>query len=55
LIGSTGRAALRQSRADHDGRRQPVAGVETAHKVADDALPSNALMTRWPSSAAKPI
>jgi len=33
----------------------PVAGVETARKVADNALPSNALMTRWPSSAGKPI
>ena len=33
----------------------PVAGVETARKVANNALPSNALMTRWPSSAGKPI
>jgi len=35
--------------------RLPVAGIETARKVADHALPSNALMTRWPSSAGKPI
>jgi carboxymethylenebutenolidase len=33
----------------------PVAGIETARKVADNALPSNALMARWPSSAGKPI
>ena len=33
----------------------PVAGVETARKVLDHSLPSNALMTRWPSSEGKPI
>jgi carboxymethylenebutenolidase len=33
----------------------PVAGVETARKVADPGQPSNALMTRWPSSEGKPI
>ena len=33
----------------------PVAGVETARKVLDNSLPSNALMTRWPSSEGKPI
>ena len=38
-----------------DSKGLPVAGVETARKVADNALPSNALMTRWPSSAGKPI
>ncbi|HEY4893485.1 MAG TPA: nuclear transport factor 2 family protein [Reyranella sp.] len=37
-----------------DPKGLPVAGVETARKVADNALPSNALMTRWPSSAGKP-
>jgi carboxymethylenebutenolidase len=33
----------------------PVAGVETARKVVDNTLPSNALMTRWAASAGKPI
>jgi carboxymethylenebutenolidase len=33
----------------------PVAGVETAAKVADTSLPSNALMRRWAESAGKPI
>jgi carboxymethylenebutenolidase len=33
----------------------PIAGIETARKVADNALPSNGLMTRWQSSAGKPI
>jgi carboxymethylenebutenolidase len=33
----------------------PVAGVETARKVADSSLPSNSLMTRWASSEGKPI
>src|SRR5882724_1942347 len=33
----------------------PVAGIETARKVLDAALPSNALMTRWMTSAGKPI
>jgi carboxymethylenebutenolidase len=33
----------------------PVAGIETARKVMDNALPSNKLMTRWPTSAGKPI
>ena len=31
----------------------PVAGVETAKKVLDQALPSNTLMKRWPESAPK--
>ena len=29
----------------------PVAGVETAHKLLDETLPSNALMKRWAESA----
>jgi carboxymethylenebutenolidase len=33
----------------------PVAGVETARKVADNTLPSNRLMARWAESAGKPI
>jgi carboxymethylenebutenolidase len=33
----------------------PVAGVETARKVADNSRPSNELMTRWVTSAGKPI
>jgi carboxymethylenebutenolidase len=33
----------------------PVAGLATALKVIDTSLPSNALMTRWSSSADKPI
>ena len=33
----------------------PVAGAETALKVADTTRPSNELMTRWGDSAGKPI
>ncbi len=33
----------------------PVAGAETASKVVDAARPSNELMTRWSTSAGKPI
>ena len=33
----------------------PVAGVQTAHKVTNHGLPSNALMTRWAASAGKPL
>jgi carboxymethylenebutenolidase len=33
----------------------PVAGAQTARKVVDNALPSNTLMTRWASSAGKPL
>jgi carboxymethylenebutenolidase len=33
----------------------PVSGVETARKVADNSRPSNELMTRWVTSAGKPI
>jgi len=33
----------------------PVTGIEAAHKVLDTSLPSNQLMTRWASSAGKPI
>jgi carboxymethylenebutenolidase len=32
----------------------PVAGAETAAKVLDKALPSNALMPNWASSEAQP-
>ncbi len=38
-----------------DPKGLPVAGVETARKVADKTQPSNALMTRWAASAGKPI
>jgi carboxymethylenebutenolidase len=38
-----------------DPKGLPVAGVETARKVADNAQPSNELMTRWATSAGKPI
>jgi carboxymethylenebutenolidase len=38
-----------------DPKGLPVAGVETARKVADPTLPSNTLMTRWAKSAGKPI
>ena len=38
-----------------DPKGLPVAGIETARKVADNALPSNELMTRWAASAGKPI
>jgi carboxymethylenebutenolidase len=33
----------------------PVAGVETARKVMDRTRPSNALMTRWATSAGKAL
>ncbi|HEY1928707.1 MAG TPA: nuclear transport factor 2 family protein [Caulobacteraceae bacterium] len=33
----------------------PVAGVETAQKVLDNAVPSNRLMARWAQSEGKPI
>jgi len=33
----------------------PVAGVETARKVADNTRPSNELMTRWAESKGKPL
>jgi len=33
----------------------PVAGAETAHKLLDESLPSNTLMSSWPTSAGKPI
>ncbi len=38
-----------------DPKGLPVAGVETARKVLDKTQPSNALMTRWPTSEGKPI
>jgi carboxymethylenebutenolidase len=38
-----------------DPKGLPVAGLATALKVIDTSLPSNALMTRWDSSAGKPI
>jgi carboxymethylenebutenolidase len=38
-----------------DPKGLPVAGAETAHKVTDNKLPSNALMRRWKDSAGKPI
>jgi carboxymethylenebutenolidase len=33
----------------------PVAGIETARKVADKTIPSNELMARWSQSAGEPI
>jgi carboxymethylenebutenolidase len=33
----------------------PVAGIATARKAVDQSLPSNELMTKWASSASKPI
>ena len=38
-----------------DPKGLPVAGAETARKVADKKKPSNALMTAWASSEGKPI
>ena len=38
-----------------DPKGLPVAGAETAAKVVDAGLPSNAMMTRWGASANKPI
>ena len=38
-----------------DPKGLPVAGIETARKVMDNGLPSNAMMRRWPESAGKPI
>jgi carboxymethylenebutenolidase len=36
-----------------DSKKLPVAGVETARKLVDEALPSNTLMARWSESAGK--
>jgi len=36
-----------------DPKGLPVAGVETAKKLVDEALPSNTLMVRWAESAAE--
>ena len=33
----------------------PIAGVETAHKLLDESLPSNTLMPNWPTSAGKRV
>ena len=38
---------------DSDGL--PVAGQETAKKLIDETLPSNALMANWATSEGKPI
>jgi carboxymethylenebutenolidase len=38
-----------------DPRGLPVAGAETARKVADKNRPSNALMAAWASSEGKPL
>jgi carboxymethylenebutenolidase len=38
-----------------DAASLPVAGGETARKVLDNAIPSNALMRRWAQSEGKPI
>ncbi len=36
-----------------DPENLPIAGLETAQKVKDTALPSNTLMSRWANSAPK--
>ncbi|WP_298259416.1 dienelactone hydrolase family protein [Bradyrhizobium sp.] len=36
-----------------DPKKLPVAGVETAKKLVDEALPSNTLMARWSESSGK--
>ena len=38
-----------------DAKQLPVAGIETARKVADKTQPSNLLMIRWAASAGKPV
>jgi carboxymethylenebutenolidase len=38
-----------------DPESLPVAGIETAHKLADKTRPSNTLMRRWRTSEGKPI
>ena len=38
-----------------DPKGLPVAGGETARKVVDATLPSNALMAAWAGSEGKPI
>jgi carboxymethylenebutenolidase len=38
-----------------DPANLPVAGAETARKVANKALPSNTLMRKWASSEGKPL
>ena len=38
-----------------DPKGLPVAGVETARKVADKTRPTNGLMRRWSTSEGKPI
>lgn len=38
-----------------DPKGLPVAGIETARKVADKTQPSNLLMTRWAGSTGKPV
>jgi carboxymethylenebutenolidase len=38
-----------------DPKGLPVAGVETARKLVDETLPSNALMKKWSESEGKPL
>jgi len=38
-----------------DPKGLPVAGADTARKVADKARPNNALMAGWAGSEGKPI
>jgi len=38
-----------------DAKHLPVAGVETARKVTDNALPSNELMANWALSEGQPL
>ena len=33
----------------------PVAGIQTAKKMVDETLPTNALMPNWASSEGKPV
>lgn len=38
-----------------DPQGLPIAGLETARKALDKALPSNTMMTRWRESTGKPL
>ena len=36
-----------------DPKLLPIAGIETAHKLVDESLPSNTLMSKWSESENK--
>lgn len=66
MTGGVGRAELKRFYKYHfidgnppDTELRPISRTvgadQTARKVADNALPSNELMTRWAGSAGKPI